>query len=42
MRGMLGPETRQIEVRLAIDWRFRVAGEAKPGPGPALTLAAGF
>ncbi len=42
MRGMLGPETRRIGVRLAVDWRFRVAGGAEPGSGPALTLAAGF
>jgi hypothetical protein len=42
MRGMLGPETRRIGVRLAVDWRFRVAGGAEPGSGPALTLATGF
>lgn len=28
--------------RLAADWRFRVAGNAEPSSGPALTLAAGF
>lgn len=28
--------------RIAVDWRFRVAGEAHPGPGPAVTLSAGF
>ena len=28
--------------RLALDWRWRVAGQAEPGSGPALTLAAGF
>ena len=28
--------------RLALDWRFRVAGEARPASGPALTLSAGF
>lgn len=28
--------------RLAADWRFRVAGNAAPGSGPALTLSAGF
>lgn len=28
--------------RLALDWRFRVAGRAEPGSGPALTLATGF
>lgn len=29
-------------VRLSADWRFRVAGSARPASGPALTLAAGF
>ncbi|KPH59599.1 hypothetical protein [Novosphingobium sp. ST904] len=28
--------------RLAVDWRFRVIGDAQPGSGPALTLSAGF
>lgn len=28
--------------RLAMDWRFRVAGNAAPASGPALTLSAGF
>ncbi|MEZ5735179.1 MAG: hypothetical protein R3E09_05105 [Novosphingobium sp.] len=28
--------------RLAVDWRFRVAGHAAPSSGPALTLSAGF
>lgn len=28
--------------RLEADWRFRVAGRAHPGSGPALTLSAGF
>jgi hypothetical protein len=28
--------------RLAVDWRVRVAGDAEPGSGPALTLSAGF
>lgn len=28
--------------RLTLDWRERVAGNARPGSGPALTLAAGF
>ena len=27
---------------LALDWRFRVAGDARPGSGPALTLSTGF
>jgi len=28
--------------RVAFDWRFRVAGDAEPRSGPALTLSAGF
>lgn len=28
--------------RLAVDWRFRIAGDAAPASGPALTLSAGF
>ncbi len=28
--------------RLSADWRFRIAGEAAPKSGPALTLSAGF
>jgi hypothetical protein len=28
--------------RLSLDWRFRVAGAAEPGSGPALTISAGF
>lgn len=28
--------------RLAVDWRIRVAGDARPGSGPALTFSAGF
>jgi hypothetical protein len=28
--------------RLALDWRFGVAGEARPASGPALTFSAGF
>lgn len=33
-RGMFG--------RLALDWRFRVLGNAEPRSGPAVTLSAGF
>lgn len=33
---------RGANFRLSADWRFRVAGEAAPGSGPALTLAADF
>ncbi len=28
--------------RLGLDWRFRVAGNAAPASGPAMTLSAGF
>jgi len=28
--------------RVVVDWRFRVAGDAAPPSGPAVTLAAGF
>lgn len=28
--------------RIAFDWRFRVAGNARPGSGPALTVASSF
>lgn len=30
------------DIRLNADWRFRIAGNASPGNGPALTLSAGF
>ncbi|KHK93011.1 hypothetical protein [Novosphingobium malaysiense] len=36
------PINRRMFARVAIDWRFRVAGRARPGSGPALTLSAGF
>jgi hypothetical protein len=29
-------------LRIEADWRFRIAGDAAPGSGPALTLAADF
>ena len=32
----------QARGRLAADYRFRVAGDAQPASGPALTLSAGF
>jgi hypothetical protein len=32
----------RTNLRLQADWRFRLAGEAAPGSGPALTLAADF
>jgi len=42
----VGPHAR-VQVRplgaaLSADWRFRIAGNARPGSGPAVTLAAGF
>jgi hypothetical protein len=36
------PLGRGTNGRIAIDWRFRLAGEAVPDSGPALTLSAGF
>lgn len=33
---------RGVALRVAADWRFRIAGDAAPGSGPALTLAADF
>jgi hypothetical protein len=33
---------RGAHVRIEADWRFRVAGAAAPGSGPALTLATDF
>jgi hypothetical protein len=32
----------RAHLRLEADWRFRLAGDAAPGSGPALTLAADF
>ena len=31
-----------VNARVAVDYRFRVAGDAEPSSGPALTLSAGF
>ncbi|WP_336894857.1 hypothetical protein [Novosphingobium sp.] len=42
VRTMFGPSSRRMAVRIGADWRFRVAGRAQPGSGPALTLSAGF
>lgn len=36
------PLSPKVFGRLAIDWRFRVGGNAEPGSGPAMTVAAGF
>jgi hypothetical protein len=31
-----------VHLRASAEWRFRIAGDAAPGSGPAFTLAAGF
>lgn len=31
-----------VSARVAMDWRFRIAGDAVPRSGPAITLSAGF
>lgn len=36
------PLGRGLNGRVAVDWRFRLAGAAEPGSGPAVTLSAGF
>ena len=36
------PLKRGVNARVGVDWRFRVAGYAQPGSGPAVTLSAGF
>lgn len=36
------PLGKRMYGRAALDWRFRVAGNAQPGSGPAVTLSAGF
>ena len=38
----LGLPVGPASARLALDWRFRVSGNAAPTSGPALTLSAGF
>lgn len=38
----LGFATARAGAHVSFDWRFRVAGEAMPTSGPAVTLAAGF
>jgi hypothetical protein len=38
----LGFTAGSSSARLAVDWRFRIAGDAAPASGPALTLSAGF
>jgi hypothetical protein len=38
----LGLKQGRAGARLGLDWRLRVAGEAEPASGPALTISAGF
>lgn len=44
----VGPSIRsdidilQTPIRITADWRFRIAGDARPGNGLALTLSTGF
>jgi hypothetical protein len=38
----LGFRLGETQSRVAIDYRFRVAGSAEPKSGPALTISAGF
>ena len=38
----LGPRSFGARGRVAADYRIRVAGDAEPASGPALTLSAGF
>lgn len=40
--SIIAPLGRGMFGRMALDWRFRVAGDAQPGSGPAVTLSAGF
>lgn len=39
---VVAPLSRDVFARVGLDWRFRVAGDAAPASGPALTLSAGF
>lgn len=41
-RASLRLDTTPARSRLALDWRFRVVGDARPGSGPTLTFSAGF
>jgi len=38
----VGMRLGSTNARLSADWRFRVAGQAAPASGPAITLSAGF
>lgn len=37
---MIGPST--LSMRLTLDWRVRIAGDARPGSGIAITMAKDF
>ncbi|MFM7377080.1 MAG: hypothetical protein ACKO1O_02945 [Erythrobacter sp.] len=47
-RADIGPTLRldtrlgKVPTRIAVDWRLRVAGDAAPGSGVAVTVSAGF
>ncbi|MCL9998403.1 MAG: hypothetical protein NBV68_03395 [Erythrobacter sp.] len=47
-RADIGPTLRldtrigKVPARIAVDWRLRVAGDAAPGSGVAVTVSAGF
>lgn len=35
-------DIRGVPVRLSVDYRARIAGDAEPGPGTAVTIVSGF
>lgn len=41
-RAVLRLSAGPAAARIAVDWRFRVAGHARPSSGPAVTFSAGF
>jgi len=41
-QASITPAPGDRPITLRAEWRFRVAGDAKPGSGPALTLSTGF
>lgn len=41
-RAALRSRVAGVPLQAALDWRFRVAGDARPGSGLALTLSTGF
>ena len=41
-RAALRTSVAGIPMQVAADWRVRIAGDAQPGSGPALTISAGF